>query len=194
VYLNPTAALQVLINCGVGSCDGGNPGFAYTYARKNGIPDQTCQAYQAKNMKCGDLSVCETCAPTNSSFTPGACTKVDNPSLYYVSDHGSVHGADNYKAEIFARGPIGAGIDATAGLEAYTGGVYSEKKVLTKVNHEISIIGWGVDNGTEYWTVRNSWGTYWVRVVCCKCVLQQVCPAASMSSRQVCVHCKQRVV
>jgi hypothetical protein len=61
-------------------------------------------------------------APTNSSFTPGACTKVDNPTLYYVGDHGKVKGADKYKAEIFARGPIGAGIDATAGLEAYTGG------------------------------------------------------------------------
>jgi len=161
VFPQINLAPQVLISCGVGSCDGGNPGFAYTYAHKNGIPDQTCQAYQSKNMKCGDLSVCETCAPTNSSFTPGACTKVDNPTLYYVGDHGKVKGADKYKAEIFARGPIGAGIDATAGLEAYTGGVYSEVKTFTKVNHEISIIGWGIDNGTEYWTVRNSWGTYW---------------------------------
>jgi cathepsin X len=31
------------------------------------------------------------------------------------------------------------------------------------VNHEVSIIGWGKDPTTnvEYWTVRNSWGTYW---------------------------------
>jgi len=156
-------APQVLINCGVGGCDGGNPVFAYEYMHKHGLPDQTCQAYQAKGLKCGDLAVCETCAPTNSSFSPGACTQVTDPILWYVGDHGSVHGADKIKAEVYARGPIGAGVDATAGLEAYTGGIYSEKKMINKVNHEVSIIGWGKDPTTnvEYWTVRNSWGTYW---------------------------------
>ena len=158
-------APQVLINCGGGgTCDGGNPGGVYTYGRRHGIPDETCQNYEAVNGKCAQtlggpkLGRCETCDPKTG------CSVIsdERAQLVFVGDHGTVRGADKIKAEVYARGPVGAGIDATPELEAYTGGVFSQKKLLTMANHEVSITGWGVDEtGTEYWHVRNSWGTYW---------------------------------
>jgi cathepsin X len=43
---------QVIINCRAGgSCDGGSPVGVYLYAREFGIPEETCQNYEAKNPK-----------------------------------------------------------------------------------------------------------------------------------------------
>jgi len=161
-------APQVLINFnGGGTCEGGMPAKAYSYIKKNGVPDQTCQVYVAEDLggsrgnKCDDKCICETCSPTNTSWSPGECVAVTDQQMYYVSEHGSVSGADKMKAEIYARGPIGCGIAADDKFEAYTGGIYSEEKRLNLVNHEVSIAGWGVEDGVEYWIGRNSWGTWW---------------------------------
>jgi len=162
-------APQVLINeDGGGTCNGGDALGVYHYVHQNGIPHETCQAYQAKNDPHGinrDLNICENCIPGNTSatFTPGTCGPVTNFTLYYVGDYGHCSGIDNMKKEIYARGPISCAVDATSKFEQYTGGIFSEKQVFITLNHEISVVGWGVDqsSGEAYWVGRNSWGTYW---------------------------------
>eukprot|EP01111_Echinosteliopsis_oligospora_P018086 TRINITY_DN810_c0_g1_i1.p1 TRINITY_DN810_c0_g1~~TRINITY_DN810_c0_g1_i1.p1 ORF type:complete len:290 (+),score=74.52 TRINITY_DN810_c0_g1_i1:66-935(+) len=151
-----TLSPQHLINCdGGGTCDGGDPGAAYEYINENGIPEESCAPYQAVNgLDCSPT--CKTCWGFNET-----CNAVTNYTLWKVSEYGSVSGADNMKAEIYARGPIACSIDATSKLEAYTGGIFKEFKIIDLANHIISVVGWGVENGTEYWIVRNSWGTYW---------------------------------
>eukprot|EP00483_Globobulimina_turgida_P008983 UN09001 len=128
------------------------------YVRENGIADETCQQYQAKDDPHGNntnLNICENCV----FFS---CFPQTTFQLYWVTEYGAVNGTDNMKKEIYARGPISCGIDATLQLEEYTGGVFSERKVFPVLNHEISVIGWGITAADEeYWVVRNSWGTYW---------------------------------
>ena len=43
----------------------------------------------------------------------------------------------------------------------YTGGIFIDASGTTSQDHAISLVGWGVENGTKYWIGRNSWGEYW---------------------------------
>ncbi|CAM6054530.1 unnamed protein product [Sphagnum tenellum] len=162
---------QMIINCRIGgSCEGGNPGAVYDYALEHGIPDVTCQPYDARDhaneesCEKPNKLVCKDCTwPPPPAGQEGTCWAKQGFRRYKAKDAGQVSGASKMKREIYARGPIACGIEVSDAFEAYSGGIYSEKNPSPSINHEISVVGYGKDprTGTEFWVGRNSWGSYW---------------------------------
>lgn len=109
---------------------------------------------------------CMDCTPEDG------CTAVEDYDTYTVGEYGYVpsetleNGSTSHEGpimqELFQRGPVSCSIFSDAKLKEYTGGVFSDKTHYDHTNHVVSIVGWGVDeDGTKFWNVRNSWGTYW---------------------------------
>jgi len=60
---------------------------------------------------------------------------------------------------LVATGPLAVALDATP-LQYYLKGIVS-KGCTTELNHGVLIVGYGVENGTQFWIVKNSWGGIW---------------------------------
>jgi len=158
-------APQVLVNCVTGGeskgCSGGDPTAAYEWVFQNGVTDETCQNYLAKDHACDAEGICKDCKSA-SVFHSDKCMAREPLTKYRILEHGTVQGEENMMAEIASRGPIGCGLCVTDEFENYSGGIINDTSGCVEQDHEISIAGYGVaEDGTKYWIGRNSWGTYW---------------------------------
>jgi cathepsin X len=168
-------AIQFILNCGTevaGSCHGGSASGTYEFIKETGfVPYDTCLQYAACSQEssegncksadytCKKINTCRTCSTFVSSG--GKCSEIDIFPNATIAEYGDLPSdVHSIKSEIFRRGPIPCGVNAEPVLE-YTGGVFNDPSADRGINHIVSIIGWGVQNGTEYWIVRNSWGEYW---------------------------------
>lgn len=157
---------QVLVDCVTGNgtrgCNGGDPTAAYAWIAENGLTDETCQNYLAKDGACDAFHVCQTCDPPFGESR--GCYAVTPPTnrVYGIEAHGVVRGEEGMLREIFANGPIACGVCVTDAFEAYEGGIFSDATGCVDQDHEISIAGFGTtSDGVKYWIGRNSWGSYW---------------------------------
>lgn len=140
----PKLSEQQLVDC-VKTCDGCNGGLenlAFDYAEKMPIQSEKDYPYRAKNGKCKESA-------------KKGIVKVTNH--HHVQDKS----IDALKAAIAIQ-PTCVSVDAEDDhFMYYSGGILDTTKCGHDLDHAITAVGYGEENGKHYFIVRNSWTASW---------------------------------
>ncbi|XP_022169080.1 cathepsin B-like cysteine proteinase 4 [Myzus persicae] len=159
--------------CGHG-CNGGNPLKAWKYFSKHGLvtggnykSGEGCEPYRVPPCP-RDEQGKNTCAgkPREKNHR---CTRMcyGNQDLDYDDDHRYTR--DYYRLtygsiqkDVMTHGPIEASFDVYDDFPSYKSGVYVKTENASYLGgHAVKLIGWGVEEGTPYWLMVNSWNAQW---------------------------------
>jgi len=126
-------------------CNGGMMDRAFRYSESHPLQTEGDYPYIAKSH--GLFG----CAYDKSKGVVGA-------TKYHDVKHGS---ADQLKAALNA-GPVSIAIEADkAAFQQYTGGVLTGTACGTSLDHGVLAVGYGTENGVDYFLIKNSWGASW---------------------------------
>ncbi|XP_031109821.1 cysteine proteinase 3-like isoform X2 [Ipomoea triloba] len=141
---------QQLVDCAGAfnnyGCQGGLPSYAFEYIKYNGGLD-TEQSYPYA----GKDGVCK--------FTSGTI------GVQVVDSINITQGAEDEL--LYAVGmirPVSVAFQAVDGFSLYKSGVYISTicgNTSMDLNHAVLAVGYGVENGVQYWLLKNSWGDQW---------------------------------
>ena len=142
---------EFLVDCASGAgyynmgCNGGNPDSAFKYMINNGQCSESSYPYKAGTTK--TAGTCQQCSPAPVHFS--SCSDVK------PNDQVSLKGA-------VAKQPVAIAIEAdTRYFQSYSGGILDSAECGQNLDHAVEIIGYGTENGIDYWNVRNSWSSSW---------------------------------
>ena len=128
-------------------CNGGWPSSAYEYV---------------KLQQGGQFNLESDYAYTG---VDGSCKFSQYKAYARVKDYVSVeaYSEDDLAAKVSSLGVASICIDASNwSFQLYTSGIYDESRCSGySLDHAVACVGYGTENSTDYWIVRNSWGTSW---------------------------------
>lgn len=135
---------QQLMDCstdeGNEACNGGLMDNAFEYVIQNqGICSEASYPYEAKTR-----TTCKSCTPVAT-----------------ISSYKDVDQSESALKNALAKQPVSIAIEADqTSFQFYSSGVLTEE-CGHKLDHGVLAVGYGTMDGTDYWKVKNSWGSSW---------------------------------
>jgi len=139
---------QHLISCNKGSgndgCHGGDMDTAFAYLENHGLCAEDSYPYENKDSTCAESS-CDVVIPSTSMSGFKDVPINDEEALM----------------EAVAQQPVSIAIEADQiNFQSYQSGILT-KECGSKIDHGVLLVGYGTENGTNYWRIKNSWGSHW---------------------------------
>lgn len=131
----PTRVLEYLQDVGIAARD-----WCYPFVRKQ----ETCKLTEVKD---------EWACSVNASTIP------DKKLEFKV-----LHNEEDILYHVANTGPVVTAMEATRNFVYYGEGIFEDWRCLDRkrdVDHAIVIVGYGSENGKDYWIIKNSWGKDW---------------------------------
>ncbi|XP_044745653.1 uncharacterized protein LOC123307422 [Coccinella septempunctata] len=121
-------------------CNGGTVTGAFEYVRENGITTEASYPYTG---------------------VQGTC-KAPKPVLYATGFVRVPPSENDILNAVGSVGPVSAAIVSTDNLSSYKGGILDDALCAgQQINHGVLIVGYGSENGKDFWILKNSWGANW---------------------------------
>lgn len=137
---------QELVDCDTSyneGCNGGLMDYAFEFIIKNGgIDSEEDYPYKGYDSRCDQYR--------------------KNAKVVSIDDYEDVPANDEKALQkAVANQPVAVAIEGGGrAFQLYVSGIFTET-CGTSLDHGVAVVGYGTENGFDYWIVRNSWGASW---------------------------------
>jgi C1A family cysteine protease len=138
---------QELVSCDPNSmgCNGGLQAYAFMYLEQHGQNLESAYPYTSGHGVTGTCNHAKATGPVSDT----GYTNIPAQSISQL------------KAAL-AKQPVALTIEADQLVfQMYTHGILDSASCGTQLDHAVGGVGYGTENGQDYWIVRNSWGSSW---------------------------------
>jgi len=174
-----TTANCGFLQCFSMGCNGGQPGQAWSWFKNKGVVTGGDYFDIGAGDSCGPYSLapCAHHVPATEKYPVCPSSEYSTPSLkectessygkkyaddkIKATDSYSLSGIAAIQADMVQYGSATAACTVYDDFPTYKSGVYKKTSNNALGGHAVKLLGWGTENGEDYWLVANSWNEAW---------------------------------